>query len=72
MPERQNPFAVPARASDKELHVLIELNKEIIRHWKLWANAQGPGAYEIACREMKEIRRLVGADEEETTNADQA
>jgi hypothetical protein len=62
------PFEVPERASEKELAVLIELNREIIRHWKLWANAAGPDAYEIACREMKTIRRLVGADKPEETN----
>lgn len=66
LPTRQNPFAVPERGTEKELRVLIELNQTIIGHWKKWANAEGPDAYAIACREMKEIRRLVGADQQET------
>lgn len=60
-----SPLNVPERASEKELQVLVDLNRQILGAWKRWANASGPTAYEDACREMKLIRRLVGADEPE-------
>lgn len=56
---------IPDRPSEKELRVLIEHNREIIRTFKAWANAN---SYETACAAYAKLRKLVGADDKENVN----